>query len=318
MVELETKIFSLRMRTPLIPVSGIFSIDYLKLLPNLSGIGAVVTKSVTKNPREGNEEPRVIETPAGMLNSIGIQNPGIKKFLREHIPMLRLLEVPIIVSVAGSTIEEYVEVSSLLAKEDAVDAIELNVSCPNVEQGGMSFGCDPSTLKTLVTNVRNVVGDKILITKLTPNVTDIVLPAQAAIEGGSNVISLINTLTGMAIDLNTRKPKLGNKFGGLSGQAIHPVAVYLVHRCYTLCCKEKNIPIIGIGGVSSGEDALELILAGATCVGIGTAMFRDQYEIKRSNKMKSIFQSITDYLIGYMQVREIKNISDLVGKADIG
>jgi dihydroorotate dehydrogenase (NAD+) catalytic subunit len=306
------------MRTPLIPMSGIFGIDYLKLLPELLGIGAVVTKSVTKDPREGNKEPRIIETPAGMLNSIGIQNPGIKKFLNEYIPALRILEVPIIVSVAGSTIKEYVEVSSLLAQEDAVDAIELNVSCPNVEQGGMAFGCDPDTLKTLVTNVRKEVGKKTLITKLTPNVTDIVLPAQAAIEGGTNAISLINTLRGMAIDLNTWKPKLGNKFGGLSGQAIHPVAVYLVHRCYTLCCKENNIPIIGIGGISRGEDALELILAGATCVGIGTAMFRYPFENKGSNKMREIFQIITDYLVEYMHEKKIKNISELVGKADIG
>lgn len=315
MAGLETKIGNLRMRTPLIAVSGIFGIEYHTLSPKLFGVGAVVTKSVTLHPRSGNPEPRIIETPAGLLNSIGLQNPGIKKFLSEKIPELRILEVPIIASVAGATIEEYIECSSLLAPRDEIDAIELNVSCPNVEEGGIEFGCDPKVLNRLVSEIRNVVGSKTLIVKLTPNVTDIALPAQAAIEGGANAISLINTLRGMAIDLNTWKPKLGNRVGGLSGQGIHPVAVYMVHRCYTSCCRRNRIPIIGIGGVLTGGDAIELILAGATCVGIGTAMFRDQYEEKKSNNRKSIFKRIEEYLLKYMKERKISNINDIVGKA---
>jgi dihydroorotate dehydrogenase (NAD+) catalytic subunit len=309
MVELETRIGSLRMRTPLIAVSGIFGIEYNRLSPGLPGVGAVVTKSVTLRPRSGNPEPRIVETPAGMLNSIGIQNPGVEGFLSEYIPELRLLEVPIIASVAGSNIEEYVKCSSLLAPRDEIDAIELNVSCPNVEEGGMEFGCDPVALSRLVTEVKQAVGSKTLIVKLTPNVTDIALPAQAAIDSGADAISLINTLRGMAIDLETWKPKLGNRVGGLSGQAIHPVAVYMVHRCYTACCQRNGVPVIGIGGVSRGEDALELILAGATCVGIGTAMFRDE----------SVFEKVEKYLSKYISdlhdERGVESISDLVGRA---
>jgi len=305
MAGIETKIGNIRMRTPLMALSGVFGIEYLTLLPELTGIGAVVTKSVTLRPRIGNPVPRIIPTPAGLLNSIGLQNPGIKRFLGEQIPKLRVLEVPIIASVAGSNIEEYVECSSLLAPRDEIDAIELNVSCPNVENGGMEFGCDPEVLSRLVAEVRQAVRTKTLIVKLTPNVTDIALPAQAAVDGGADAISLINTLRGMSIDLNTSKPKLGNRVGGLSGQAIHPVAVYMVHRCYTSCCRKNRVPIIGIGGVSSGEDALELILAGATCVGIGTAMFRDE----------SVFEKVEKYLSGYMDERGIKSILTLVGKA---
>jgi len=312
MAGLETKIGNLQMRTPLMALSGVFGIEYLTLLPGLTGIGAVVTKSITLGLRTGNPVPRIIPTPAGLLNSIGLQNPGIEGFLSEAIPKLRVLEVPIIASVAGSNVDEYVECSRLLAPRDEIDAIELNVSCPNIERGGMEFGCDPLMLSRLVTKVRKAVENKTLIVKLTPNVTDIALPAQAAVDSGADAISLINTLRGMAIDVNTWRPKLGNQVGGLSGQAIHPVAVYMVHRCYPYC-RKYNIPIIGIGGVSSGEDALELILAGATCVGIGTAMFRDEYEAKELKK--SIFQRIEDYLIKYMEERnEITDISNLVGK----
>lgn len=306
MAGLEIRIGNLRMRTPLIAVSGIFGIDYCKLSPKLFGIGAVVAKSVTLRPRSGNPEPRIIETPAGLLNSIGLQNPGIKRFLSEELPKLRVLEVPIIASVAGSNIREYVKCSSLLALQDEIDAIELNVSCPNVEKGGIVFGCDPKALVNLVSKVRQAIASKTLIVKLTPNVTDIALPAQAAIDGGANAISVINTLRGMAIDLNTWKPKLGNRVGGLSGQAIHPVAVYMVNRCFTSCCRRNRIPIMGVGGVSSGEDALELILAGATCVGIGTAMFRDDL----------VFEKVENYLNKYMDERDLTSVLKLVGKAE--
>ena len=307
MAKLETKIGTVQMRTPLIAASGVFGIEYRTLSPKLPGVGAVVTKSVTLYPRSGNPEPRIIETPAGLLNSIGLQNPGIEGFLKEQIPELRVLEVPIIASIAGANIKEYVECSSLLAPRDEIEAIELNVSCPNVKKGGTEFGSDPQALRRLVAKVREVVGDKTLIVKLTPNVADIALPAQAAVDGGADAISLINTLRGMAIDLNTMRPKLGDRVGGLSGRGIHPIAVYMVYRCYTACRRSErgHVSIIGIGGVSSGEEALELILAGATCVGIGTAMFRDEL----------VFEKITKYLSKYMDEKGIESISDLVGKA---
>lgn len=318
MAGIEIKIGDLRMRTPLMAVSGIFGIDYHTLSPELPGVGAVVTKSVTVEPRTGNPVPKIVPTPGGLLNSIGLENPGIYRFISENIPKLRVLEVPIIASVAGRNIEEYVKCSSLLAPRIEIDAIELNVSCPNVDNGGLEFGCDPKSLYRLVVKVRQSIGSKTLIVKLTPNVTDIALPAKAAIDAGADAISLINTLRGMAIDLITWKPKLGNRVGGLSGEVIHPVATYMVYRCYTSCCRENNIPIIGMGGVSSGEAALELILAGATSVGIGTAMFRDQYDSERSKN--SLFQKIEQYLREYIGRENITSLnitslSDLVGKA---
>lgn len=313
MATLKSKIGELRIDTPLIAVSGIFGIEYQNLSPRLRGVGAVVTKSVTLRPRSGNPEPRVIETEAGLLNSIGIPNPGIEEFISTKIPELRVLEVPIIGSIAGSTIDEYVKCSSLLALRDEIDAIELNVSCPNVETGGMEFGCDPGILERLVTRVRKVTKNKTLIVKLSPNVTDIALPAMAAINGGADAISLINTLRGMAIDLITWQPKLGNRVGGVSGTVIHPVAVYMVYRCFTSCCKKHNVPIIGMGGVSSGEDALELILAGASSIGIGTAVFRDQHFGK--NKEKSVFQKVGEFLLNYLEGMNLDDISKLVGRA---
>jgi len=304
MARLEIAIGKLRLRTPLIAVSGIFGIEYRQLLPELRGIGGVVAKSVTLRPRTGNPEPKIIETPAGLLNSIGLQNPGIKGFLSEQLPNLRVLEVPIIVSVAGSNIAEYVRCCRMLADRDEIDAIELNLSCPNVETG-LDFGSDPKALYRLVSRVRKAVPHQTLIAKLTPNITDIALPAQAAVDAGVQAISLINTLRAMAIDLQTARPKLGNKVGGLSGRAVHPVAVYMVYRCYTACCRKNDIPIIGMGGVCSGEDAIELILAGASAVGIGTAMFRDP----------AIFQKVAEGLRKYLEDQGKDKISDIVGLA---
>lgn len=305
MEKLEAKIGTIRMRTPLIAVSGIFGFDYEKLLPGLPYVGAVILKSVTFDPRSGNPEPRIIETRAGLLNSIGLQNPGIKVFFKEEIPRVRALEVPVIASVAGSDIGEYVKCSELLAQTDAIDGIELNVSCPNVESAGIEFGCEATTLEQLVASVRHVVATKTLIVKLTPNVTDIAVPARAAINGGADVISLINTLRGMAIDLESQRPKLGNRVGGLSGIGIHPVAVYMVYRCYVSCCKEGHIPIIGIGGVSNADEALELILAGASCVGIGTALFRDP----------EVFEKVAKGINNYIINKGEESVNSLVGKA---
>jgi dihydroorotate dehydrogenase (NAD+) catalytic subunit len=302
---LDIRISDIRMETPLIAVSGVYGLDYERLIPSRPYIGAVVTKSVTLHPRLGNPEPRIIETRAGLLNAIGLQNPGIKAFIDEELPKLRILEVPVMGSVAGSSIDEYVKCSALMSERDEISAIELNVSCPNVEKAGIEFGCDASTLERLVASVRPVVCGKTLIVKLTPNVTDIASIAQAAINAGADVISLINTLRGMAIDLATQKPKLGNRVGGLSGIGIHPVAVYMVHRCYTACCRRAGIPIIGIGGVSNPEEALELILAGATCVGIGTAMFR----------YPTIFEDIAKEIQHYITLKGEKSVASLIGRA---
>ncbi len=326
---LNLRLINMRMETPLIAVSGVYGLDYERLMPSRPYIGAVVTKSVTLNPRLGNPEPRIVETRAGLLNAIGLQNPGIRVFIDEELPRLRILEVPVIASVAGSSIDEYVKCSALLSERDEIHAIEMNVSCPNVERGGIEFGCDMKVLGPLVAAVRPVIRDKALIVKLTPNVTDIASLAQAAIEGGADVISLINTLRGMAIDLVTQKPKLGNRVGGLSGIGIHPVAVYMVHQCYTACCRRAGIPIIGIGGVSNHEGALELILAGATCVGIGTAMFRhhtvfedvakgiqEYLEGKGKHSVTSLIGlSATPDLVDFKGVADFLNVSETVAKS---
>lgn len=302
MEALDLRLNHIRMETPLIAVSGVYGLDYERLVASRPYIGAVVTKSVTLHPRLGNPEPRIVETRAGLLNAIGLQNPGIKAFIDEELPKLRILEVPVVASVAGSSIKEYVKCSALLSERDEIHAIELNVSCPNVERAGIEFGCDIAVLERLVARVRPVIREKPLIIKLTPNVTDIASLAQAAINGGADVISLINTLRGMAIDLGTQKPKLGSRVGGLSGIGIHPVAVYMVHQCYTQCCRRAGIPIIGIGGVSNYEEAMELILAGATCVGIGTAMFRHP----------KVFEDIAKEIQQYVGE---KSLTNLVGRA---
>ncbi len=304
-MNLNTTLGHIRMETPLIAVSGIYGINYEKIIHSRSFVGAVVTKSITLSPRAGNPEPRIVETRAGLLNSIGLENAGIKAFLEREIPELRSLEVPVIASVAGSSIDEYVTCSKMLAVRDEIEAIELNVSCPNIEAGGIEFGCSCDVLEQLVTSVRKSTGNKTLIVKLTPNVTDIAEIARAAINGGADVLSLINTLRGMTIDLNTYRPTLGNRIGGLSGISIHPVAVYSVYRCFTTCCKEANIPIIGIGGVSNHEEALELILAGATSVGVGTALFRNP----------TIFKDITEGIQNYLTEKGVENISSLIGKS---
>ena len=285
-------------------VSGVFGIGYQRLTPGLPGVGAIVAKTVTLEPRAGNPEKRIIETPSGMLNSIGLQNSGVKHFLECELPDLLELEMPIIVSIGGSTIREYEECSRQIAENEQVDAVELNVSCPNVDKGCVDFGSDEKALGALVRRVRRALRSKPLIVKLTPNVTDIVPPAVAAADEGADAIALINTLRGMAIDLVTYRPKLGNRTGGLSGQAIHPVAVYMVHRCYTLCCRTRHLPLIGMGGVATGDEALELILAGATCVGIGTAMFRDP----------SVFETVARHLERHLEERGYDSVASIVGK----
>jgi dihydroorotate dehydrogenase (NAD+) catalytic subunit len=302
---LEVKLGGLRLGTPLVSASGVYGLDYEQLAGCAPWMGAAVAKTVTLHPRAGNEEPRIAETRAGMLNAIGLQNPGVAAFVAEEIPKLRALEVPLIASVAGSEIDEYVQCAEILNAREEVHAVELNVSCPNVERGGIEFGCDPDVLEELVGRAKKAVPGKTLIVKLTPNVTDIAATAQAAIDGGANALCVINTLRGMAIDPETQRPVLANRIGGLSGIGIHPVAVYAVHKCYTACCKKHHIDIIGLGGVTNAEEALELILAGASCVGIGTAMFRNP----------DVFKDTAKGISAYMKRKGVSSITELVGKA---
>jgi dihydroorotate dehydrogenase (NAD+) catalytic subunit len=302
---LDVTLGGLRLGTPLLPASGIYGLDYEKLAGCAPWMSAAVAKTVTLHPRAGNAEPRIAETRAGMLNAIGLQNPGVAAFVAEEIPKWRALEVPLIASVAGSEIDEYVQCAEILNAREEVHAIELNVSCPNVERGGIEFGCDPDVLEELVGRAKKAVPGKTLIVKLTPNVTDIAATAQAAIDGGANALCIINTLRGMAIDVEGQKPVLANRIGGLSGIGIHPVAVYAVYKCYTACCKKHHIDIIGLGGVTNAEEALELILAGASCVGIGTAMFREP----------GAFESVAKGILAYMKRKGIAEITELIGKA---
>jgi dihydroorotate dehydrogenase (NAD+) catalytic subunit len=302
---LETRLGSLRLETPLLSASGVYGLDYETVAASRRWMGAAVAKSVTLHPREGNPEPRIVETRAGMLNAIGLQNPGIAAFVAEEIPRLRTLEVPVIASIAGEEVDEYVQCAEILAPREEIHAIELNVSCPNVEKGGIEFGCDESVLEDLVARVHKVALGKTLIVKLTPNVTDIGAIAQAAVRGGAGALCVINTLRGMAIDVEAQKPSLANRIGGLSGIGIHPVAVYAVYKCYTSCCKKNDIPIIGLGGVTNAGEALELILAGATCVGIGTAMFRKP----------DVFETTAKGIQEYLKRKGVKSVRELIGKA---
>jgi dihydroorotate dehydrogenase (NAD+) catalytic subunit len=303
---LASDLAGLRLASPLVVVSGIYGPDYADLVPGLPGVGAVITKTITLEPRAGNPEPRVAETRAGIINAIGLMNPGVDGFLAREMPKYRDLGVPTIASIAGRTVEDYLACAELLAPVDTVRGIELNVSCPNVKNGVM-FGSDACMLEELVGRVKAVMGGKPLIAKLTPNVTDIALTARAAVNGGADALSLINTVHGMRIDIARQTPVLGNRVGGYSGPGIHPIAVYMVHRAYTAVCREHGIPILGVGGVATAEDALELLLVGAACVGVGTAMFRDP------NACDTIARGITAYL----DARCESSVAALIGKATV-
>jgi len=264
-------IAGIKLKNPVMVASGTFGYgeEYSELI-DLNKLGAIVTKSVTLNPRPGNPPPRICETPAGMLNSIGLQNDGLKVFIEKQLPFLSKFDLPVIVNVAGETIAEYVEVARALSKEPKVKGIELNISCPNVKKGGMTFGIDPKAVKELIEEVR--AATKLpLIAKLSPNVTDITVIAKAAVSAGADALSLINTVLGMAIDIKTKKPKLATVTGGLSGPAIKPIAIRMVWQV----AQVVKVPIIGIGGIMTAEDAYEFLLAGAKAVQIGTANFID-------------------------------------------
>jgi dihydroorotate dehydrogenase (NAD+) catalytic subunit len=303
-VDLSVSLGRLRLAKPILTVSGTcgYGLEYAPYL-DLSKLGAFTTKAVTPEPRIGNEPDRICEVQAGMLNAIGLANVGLRAFIAEKVPDLPKVGCPILVNVAGHSIDDYVTVCRALDPLPEIAGLELNVSCPNVRDG-LVFGTDPGLLRELTTAVRGVVKRALLIVKLSPNVSDIAVMARAAIAGGAEALSVINTLLGMAIDIDTWRPMLANGTGGLSGPAIKPVAVQLVSRVYREVARDAGVPIIGMGGVQTWEDAVEFMLAGATAVGVGTALFIDP----------TIPLKICDGLADYLRRRGLRTARELVGQ----
>ncbi len=279
--KLATQVGRLRLRSPLLTASGTSgSADELAGLggsqATVAALGAFVTKGVTLAPRQGNPEPRIIETRAGLLNSIGLQNKGVARFLSEDWPKLRQYKLPVIVNISANTVEEYGELAGrLVAGAPDIAGLEINVSCPNIKEGGVSFGVDPVAIEKIVRTVKRPAGRALIITKLTPNITDITVAAEAAIAGGTDALSMINTLRGVAIDLRTQRPYFANVAAGLSGPAVKPVGLCMVWDCFAKIpeCRSRRVPIIGIGGISTWQDVIEYLLAGASAVQVGTAWF---------------------------------------------
>src|ERR687883_972532 len=272
-MELSVRIASLVLKNPLIAASGCFGygVEYADVV-DLSSLGAVVSKGLFLSEREGHPAPRIVETPAGMLNAIGLQGIGVRRFVAEKLPELRALGATVIVNVCGTTMDEYAEVSRILSDAEGVGAIELNISCPNIKEGGIQFGCSLTGTFDVVSAVRKVTRLPV-IPKLTPNVTDVSSFARAAEEAGADAVSLVNTFLAMAIDVHTRRPKLTNVMGGLSGPAIRPIAVRMVYECR----QAVKIPIVGMGGIAEPRDVLEFLIAGATPGQVGTANFVDPF-----------------------------------------
>src|SRR3954465_10728864 len=307
MTDLSVEIAGLRLANPLMTCSGTcgYAFEYADFM-DLSRLGAFVTKSITREERPGNEPTRIVETRAGMLNAIGLANVGLQRFLTEKVPQLQKFPCPVIVNVAGHSFDDYTETCAAMNSLDCVSAVELNVSCPNVKDG-LTFGTHPGRLRELTHEVKKVLPGKPLIVKLSPNVEDITLTARGAIDGGADMLSLVNTFTAMAIDIHKRRPRLANVTGGLSGPAIKPIALHLVSRVYRTVARSAGVPIIGMGGVQTWQDAAEFILAGATAVAIGTALFVDP---ATPNK-------IVDGLDRYMKSMQIDRLRDLIGALEL-
>lgn len=302
---LSVRLGRLELKNPIIACSGTFSsgIEYNDLY-DVSLLGAVTTKSFSLEPRLGNKPPRLCETPAGLLNSIGLQNEGIDFFINEHLPIVKKLGFTVILSILGVCVSEFIELAVKIRKiENDIAAVELNLSCPNIEKGGITLGAVPEEVEKATAAVRKILNIPVIV-KLSPNNNNLSELAARAKNGGAETISLINTVIGMAIDINTFKPKLGNVTGGLSGPAIRPIAVAKIYNLH----KEKILPIIGMGGVFDYKDALEFMIAGASAVGLGTVNFIDY------NAGKNIIEG----LISYMGSNNIKNISEIIGSVKAG
>ncbi len=302
MADLSVKIGSLTLKNPVIAASGCFGygLEYASAV-DVSALGGVAVKGLFLNEREGHAPPRIVETPAGMLNAIGLQGIGVHRFVREKLPELRRLGVTTIVNVCGSTIDEYCEVTRVLSDAEGVGAIELNISCPNIKEGGIQFGCSLTGTYDVVSAVRKVTSLP-LVPKLTPNVTDPASFARASEDAGADAISLVNTFLAMAIDVETRKPKLTNLMGGLSGPAIRPIAVRMVWECR----QAVKLPIIGMGGIATVTDVLEFIIAGADAVQVGTANF----------VYPTLWADMIDGIDKYLDRHGIARVADLVGKME--
>ena len=302
-LDLSVTIGALTLKNPLIAASGCFGygVEYREAV-NLADLGAVAVKGLFLNEREGHPPPRIIETPAGMLNAIGLPGIGVHRFVQERLPELREAGATVIVNVCGSTIDEYAEVSRVLSDAEGVGALELNISCPNIKEGGIQFGCSLAGTFDVVSAIRKVTKLPV-IPKLTPNVTSVASFARAAEDAGADAVSLVNTFLAMAIDVESRRPELSNVMGGLSGPAIRPIAVRMVYECR----QQVKIPIIGMGGIASARDALEFIIAGANAVQVGTANFTDPF----------IWTKLLTGIRDYMRRHEITRIADLVGSLQL-
>ncbi|MCK4947051.1 MAG: dihydroorotate dehydrogenase [Candidatus Aureabacteria bacterium] len=300
-MDISTKVGKLHLKNPVMPASGTWGYgeEYLDFVVP-EELGAVVVKGTTIEPREGNAPPRLAETPAGLLNCVGLQNVGLEKFIKEKLPVLKERKAFVIVNIAGNTVDDYRKISSALKDEKPVSAIEVNISCPNVKEGGISFGVNPDSAARVIKAVRKEC-PKPVIAKLTPNVSDIVSIAKACLDAGADAVTLINTLKGIAIDTANQKPLLPNITGGLSGPAIKPVALAMVYEVK----KATGAAIIGVGGIESFEDALEFIMAGASAVQIGTANFYNP------NVMPEIIKGFEEYFIK----NGIKSMEELIGAA---
>src|SRR6266568_5977472 len=285
-MDLSVTIGSLHLRNPVIAASGCFGygVEYAGLV-DLASLGAIVVKGLFLEEREGHPAPRIVETPAGMLNAIGLQGIGVRRFVDEKLPELRARGATVIVNVCGTTLDEYVEVSRIVSDADGVAAIELNISCPNIKAGGIQFGCSLTGTHDVVSAVRRVTKLPV-IPKLTPNVTDVASFARAAEDAGADAVSLVNTFLAMVIDVETRRPKISNGMGGLSGPAIRPIAVRMVYECR----QSVKIPIIGMGGIADARDVVEFMIAGADAVQVGTANFVDPFIWPK------LVAGITDYM----------------------
>ena len=305
MVNTKVTLCGLELDNPLIPASGTFGYGYeFAELYDINLLGTFSFKGTTGEARFGNPTPRIADCPAGMINAVGLQHPGVDAVISTELPKLaKCFHKPVMANVCGSSVEEYVEVASKLAKCEQVGWLEVNISCPNVKHGGLAFGTDPNAAAEVTRAVKAVAGDKPVIMKLSPNVTDIVAIAKACEAAGADGLSLINTMLGMRIDLNRKKPIIANKMGGFSGSAIFPIALRMVYQVY----EAVNIPIIGMGGVSSARDVIEMMLAGATAVGIGAANLVEPFACK----------NIIEELPTVMEQYRIESLADIVGKAHV-
>jgi dihydroorotate dehydrogenase (NAD+) catalytic subunit len=301
-MDLSATIGSLRLVNPIIAASGCFGygLEYTDVV-DLSSLGGVAVKGLFLEPREGHPPPRIVETPSGMLNAIGLQGIGVHRFVSDKLPELQARRATVFVNICGTTLDEYVELARILSDHDGVAALELNISCPNIKEGGITFGCSLTGTYEVVSAVRRVTKLPV-IPKLTPNVTDVASFARAAEEAGADAVSLVNTFLAMAIDVETRRPKLSNVVGGLSGPAIRPIAVRMVYECR----QAVKLPIIGIGGISTAADVLEFMIAGATAVQIGTANFVDPF----------VWKKVLDGIRDYMERHELGRLAELTGSLD--